>query len=170
MTSFCIRLIKVSLFFIFIIIPSCDTQDDPLYVGSWQFENQIITNDLVYNTTRTLILTRTTYEEVYIIRRENSGLISGIIGTKGKLAFSRYYMVFKLEELGTCVRDQSDACTEEVDWFGEGTQYWTDNFPYFKLTVKGEFDADELSLRLKRDLNNDHDIEDTGEDVEFNRI
>lgn len=171
MTSICSRLILFSLFIIILVFPCCDTlKEDPLYIGTWQFKDQINTNDLVYNTTRTLTLTRNKYEEIYIIRRENSGLISGIFGTRGQLAFSRYYMVFKLKELGTCARDISDTCTEDVEWFGEGTQYWNDNFPYFEITVKGEFDADGLSLHLKRDLNNDHDTDDTGENVEFEKI
>jgi hypothetical protein len=167
----------ISLFYLLILfvfslfLKSCQIlKDDPLYVGTWQFKERIITNDLTYSTTRTLILTRTTYEEVFVIQRENSGLVSGIFGTKGKLAFSRLYMTFKLEGLGTCVRDASDACTEDIEWFGDGTRYWSDNFQYFEISVKGEFEADELSLRLKRDLNNDHDLEDTGEDVEFTRI
>lgn len=153
-----------------LILFSCESKDDPVYVGSWRTSGQVVTSDIVYNTTRTLILTRSTYEETYVIRRESSGLIAGIFGTKGKLAFSRYYMVFRLSELGTCVRDQSDACTEEVRWFGEGTQYWTDNSPYFEITVKGEYKVDGTKLFLKRDLNNDKDTDDTGEDIEFERI
>jgi hypothetical protein len=171
MTANSARPTIILLFVLCCIITSCDSlNDDPLYIGTWQFKERIITDDLTYSTTRTLILTRSTYEEVYVIERENSGLVSGIFGTKGKLAFSRKYMTLKLEGLGTCVRDASDACTEEVEWFGDGTTYWNDNFQYFEKSVKGEFDADELSLRLKRDLNDDHDLEDTGEDVEFTRI
>lgn len=165
------RALITALFLLLIIVSSCDTgKEDPLYVGTWEFSGQIVTNDLTYNTTRTLILTRNTYEEIYVIKRESSGLISGIFGTKGRLAFSRVYMKFKLEGLGSCIRDVSDACTDEVEWFGEGTSYWTDNLPYFQIMVKGDFEADEVSLHLKRDLNNDYDTDDTGEDVIFTRI
>lgn len=153
-----------------LILFSCESKDDPPYVGSWRSSGQVITSEIVYNTTRTLILTRSTYEEIYLIQRENQGIIAGILGTKGKLAFSRYYMVFRLGELGTCVRDQSDACTEAVQWFGEGTQYWIDNSPYYESTVKGEYKVDGTTLYLKRDLNNDNDTDDTGEDIEFERI
>jgi hypothetical protein len=164
-------LVIVTVLMVFMIVPSCDTgKEDPLYVGSWQFTERIVTNELTYNTTRTLILTRDTWEEVYMIQREGSGLISGIFGTKGKLAFSRLYMTFRLEGLGTCVRDASDACTEEIEWFGNGTQYWNDNLPYFQLLVKGDFETDELLLKLKRDLNNDKDTDDIGEDIVFTRI
>ncbi len=164
------HLIIVTLFLSCLVIPSCENQEDPPYIGTWQHKEQVNSDGQLYNTTRTLILTRNTYEETYLISRENSGLISGIFGTRGKLAFSRYYMVFKLEELGTCARGQFDTCTEEVEWFGEGTQYWTNNLPFYKMTIKGEYKADELTLHLKRDINDDHDLDDTGEDIEFERI
>jgi hypothetical protein len=156
--------------FSILILFSCESKDEPVYVGSWESSGQVIASDIVYNTTRTLILTRSTYEETYLIQRENQGIIAGILGTKGKLAFSRYYMVFRLEELGTCIRDEMDSCTEAVQWFGEGTQYWTENSPYFESTVKGEYKVDGTTLYLKRDLNNDNDTDDTGEDIEFERI
>ena len=170
MKKFCFYSTVVTVF-ISLLFSSCEYQKkDPLFAGSWKFSENIVAGDLVYNTTRYLTLTKDTYEEIFIVQRERSGLIAGILGTKGKLAFSRYYMVFMLEELGTCVRDQSDACTEAVQWFGEGTLYWTENSPYFESTVKGEFEAGESTLYLKRDLNNDNDTDDTGEDIKFERI
>jgi hypothetical protein len=158
------------LLFVF-VIPFCQSpKDDPLFVGTWQFKEAITTDDLVFNTTRTLTLTKKSYEETYVIVREDEGKISAIIGLKGDLVISHYDMTFMLKELGTCVKDASNKCTGNVQWNGQSTQYWIDNISYFELVVKGDFDADETSLRLKRDMNNDGDIDDTGEDIEFERI
>ncbi len=164
-------IIPVSLFIVLLIVTSCDSgKEDPLYIGTWQYREQIHTDDIVYNTTRTLILTKNTYEEIYFIQRETSGLISGIFGTKGKIGFSRKYIQFRLQALGTCVRDEMDACTDETEWYGEGTSYWNSNLQYYQLLVKGSFEADELTLHLLRDLNNDNDTNDLGEDIVFERI
>lgn len=159
-------LILISIF----IFLSCESGKDPVYAGSWRSVSRVETGDIVYRTIRTLTLTRSTYEETYEIQRENSGQTVGIFGLKGKIAFSRYYMIFRLEELGSCVRDESDACTRTVQWFGEGSKYWNDNIPYFQRTVRGEFEAGETRLHLRRDLNNDNDTDDLGEDIEFERI
>ncbi len=161
------------LFFLLIplLISSClDQKDQDLYVGNWQYNQTITSGDVVYNTTRTLQLTKSTYEETYVIMREASGTISGIIGTRGSLSLSHSSLVFELKELGTCERDSVDACTSTVLWYGQGSQYWTDNVQYFGLVVKGDFHADETTLTLKRDLNNDGDTDDVGEDVVFTRI
>ncbi len=162
--------VVVLIFISIFIFLSCESGEDPVYAGSWRSVSRVETGEIVYITIRTLTLTRSTYVETYEIQRESSGLTAGIFGLKGKLAFSRYYMIFRLEELGTCVRDESDACTRAVQWFGEGTQYWNDNLPYFQRTVKGEFEAGDTILHLRRDLNNDNDTNDTGEDIEFERI
>ncbi len=159
------------IFLVSAIMSACDGRImSPDYVGTWQFTEKITSDGLTYNTTRTLILTRNTYEEVYIIERENKGSISAIIGTKGDLILSHSSMTFILKELGTCIKNASERCTENVQWFGTGTQYWTDNISYFKTEVRGDFTASEAILHLKRDLNKDGDFGDTGEDVEFQRL
>jgi hypothetical protein len=159
----------VSLFTI--LTSSCELlRKDPDYIGSWQVTEKITGNSLVYNTTRTLNLTKKTYEEIYIIQRENSSTISAIIGTRGSLGLTHANLVFTLEEIGTCAPDESDVCTGDVQWYGEGTQYWQDNIPYFQKKVLGEYKVNETTLRLTRDLNNDGDIEDTGEDVTFETL
>jgi hypothetical protein len=159
------------LFLISVFIPSCQSlKDDPLFVGTWQFKNMVTANDLTFNTTRTLTLTKKTYEETYVIEREDEGTIMAIIGTKGDLVLSHTNITFLLKELGTCMEDASERCTNNVQWYGEASQYWIDNIPYFEITVKGEFEAGETTLRLKRDMNNDGDLDDTGEDIEFERI
>ena len=165
-------LYKLIFFFLIpVVIPSCQSlKDDPLFAGTWQFKAVITADDLIFNTTRTLTLTKKTYVETYVIERADEGIISGIIGTKGDLVLSRANITFLLKELGTCVKDASDKCTDTVQWYGEASQYWIDNVPYFEITVKGDFEADETTLRLKRDLNNDGDFDDTGEDIEFERI
>jgi hypothetical protein len=162
-------LILISL--ITIIIPSCESlSKDPEFIGTWQFTEKITSDNLVYNTTRILILTENSYEETYTIKRENSALISSIIGTKGNLGMARSNLIFELKELGTCALDNSEICTGNVQWYGEGTQYWTDNIVYFKKTVTGVFEVIGNTLRLTRDLNRDFDYEDPGEDVTFEKI
>jgi hypothetical protein len=161
-------LIIVSLF-----IPSCKSlKSDPDFVGTWQFTEKITSNDLVFNTTRTIVLTKTSYEETYTIQRENSTVISATMGTRGNVAVTHSKLVFDLREIGTCVLDQSEACTGNVQWYGEGTQYWTDNMTSYQKQKKviGVFEVTGTTLRLTRDLNNDSDYEDTGEDVIFEMI
>lgn len=158
-------------FLIPVVIPSCQSlKDKTLFTGTWQHKDVVTADELVFNTTRTLTLTKKTYEETYVIERADEGTISGIIGTKGDLVLSHSNITFLLKELGTCVLDATDRCTNNVQWYGEASQYWTDNIPYFKISVKGDFEADETTLWLKRDLNNDGDFDDTGEDIEFERI
>lgn len=153
------------------LITSCELlKKDPVYAGTWQFTEQITANDMVYNTTRTLNLTKDTYEETYVIQRENSSTISAIIGTGGSLWLTHTNLVFILEELGTCELGESEACTGNVQWYGEGTLYWIENKPYFEEKVAGDYDVDGTTLWLTRDLNNDGDIEDTGENVTFEMI
>lgn len=167
--GFLIYRIIVSLFIT--ILPSCENQKkDPEFVGTWQFTENITSNELVYNTTRTIILTRNSYEETYLIQRENSGIISAIVGTKGDLSQAHSTLTFSLKELGKCALDESDACTDDVQWFGQGTDYFNDNIKYFETEVAGEFEVNGKTLRLVRDLNNDGDLEDTGEDVTFTMI
>lgn len=154
-----------------LLITSCESlKKDPDYVEKWQFTEQITANDMVYNTTRTLNLTKDTYEETYVIQRENSGTISAITGTGGSLWLTHTNLVFTLEELGTCELDESEVCAGNVQWYGEGTLYWIENKPYFEEKVAGEYDVDGTTLWLTRDLNNDGDIEDTGENVTFEMI
>ncbi|MGB8492677.1 MAG: hypothetical protein WCE64_16605 [Bacteroidales bacterium] len=164
----------IYLLFVLIIptvIISCHaSREDPLFVGTWQYNASITTDDLVFFTIRTLKLTKNTYEETYLIRRESSGTISGIIGTRGDLIPAHRDLTFQLNALGTCVRDELDACTDNIAWHPEGSPYWIDNIQFFKPDVGGEFEADQATLWLKRDLNMDGDFEDPGEDVMFERI
>lgn len=145
-------------------------KDEDQYVGNWQYSDTISADDIIYITTRTLQLTKTTYEESYVIERQSPGTISAIIGTKGRLSRSRNFFIFELKELGTCARDTIDACTTSLMWYGEGTQYWTQNVGFFGLVIKGDLKADETTLTLIRDLNNDGDTLDAGEYVVFTRL
>lgn len=159
------------IFIISLFIPSCESlRKDPEFVGTWQFRKKITSDDLVFNTTRTLILTKNSYEEIYTIQRENSTVISAILGTRGNIALTHSTLIFELKELGTCTLNASEICTGSVQWFGEGTRYWTDNIVYFKKTVTGVFEVTGTKLRITRDLNLDGDYEDTGEDVTFEMI
>ena len=172
--------IKYPVFNYFLIISlftllttSCESlKKDPDYIGTWQFTEQITTDNLVYNTTRTLKLTKNTYEETYVIQRENSTSISEIYGMKGSLGLTHTYLEFTLEELGTCAVDNMDKCTGNVNWYGEGTSYWTNNFQYrhVEKAFRGEYEVTKNTMVLTRDMNNDGDIEDTGEDITFEMI
>lgn len=153
------------------IIPSCESmKEDPAYVGTWEYKEKIDVKDITYNTTRTLTLTKTTYTEVYVVRRDNSSVVLSILGLKGDISVKGNKMTFTLKELGECARDAEDKCTSDVKWHGPGTQFYTDNIKLFQLTVVAEFEADENYLRLVRDLYGDGDTEDPGEDIEFKRI
>ena len=78
--------VLVTISFLILLIPSCESlRKDPEFIGTWQFTEKITSDDLVFNTTRTLILTENSYEETYTIQRENSAVISSVIGTKGNL-------------------------------------------------------------------------------------
>lgn len=160
-----------SFIILLLIIPSCENlRNDPEYIGKWQKSEIITADEIVYSNTRTLVLTRNTYEEVYVIKRENSTSNTAIIGIAGNLATSHSNLIFNLNELGTCVLDERDACTDVVQWFGKGSAYYTENIKYFETQVAGEFEVVGNTLHLVRDLNNDGDVEDTGEDVTFSLI
>lgn len=154
-----------------ILIHSCRGQkDEDLYIGAWQYTATVTADDMVYITTRTMLFTKNSYEETYVIQRQNSGTISGIIGTRGNLSRTRYNILFELKELGTCARDSIDGCTHDVLWYGEASQYWIDNIEFYGLIIKGNMQVTDTTLLLTRDLNNDGDTEDEGENVEFQRI
>lgn len=162
--------ILVLIFISIVLFHSCKSDEDTRYIGSWRSINREENGEIVYMTIRTLILTTSTYEETYHIRRDDSGVTVGILGMKGRLSFSRHYMIFSLEELGACARDEMDKCTDKVDWFSEGSVYWDLNIPYFSKIVRGEYEVDGNNLILKRDLNNDGDYGDTGESVIFQHL
>jgi len=151
-------------------VTSCDKAKDPIYAGTWQFTETVTTDGLVFNTTRTLTLSGKSYEETYLVEREEAETVSAILGTKGDLSTTHSSLVFYLKELGTCKRDELDACTGIVEWYSEGSGYWNDNIRYFEPIVVGEFEVDETTLWLKRDLNKDDDTGDAGEDLVFKRI
>ena len=64
----------------------------------------------------------------------------------------------------------SDICTGNVQWYSEGTRYWNDNIPYFKLIFLGSSKLVKSTLWLTRDLNTDDDTNDAGEDILFEKI
>jgi hypothetical protein len=156
---------------VLILLSGCDKfRNDPGFIGTWQFTEQITADNIVYNTIRTIDLTKSSWEETYIIQRQTSPDPSAIIGTRGKLGMSHTSLVFYLEDLGTCILNESDVCTGEVQWFGEGSVYWNLNIQYFQKAVAGEYEVSGTTLILKRDLNNDGDYADTGENVSFQMI
>ncbi len=154
-----------------LLLPACSKfKNDPQFIGTWQFSEQITADDIVYSTTRTLTLAKSSWEETFVIKRQNSAVISAIIGTRGTLGMSHTSLIFYLEELGTCVPDEMDKCTDQVNWYGEGSAYWNLNIQYFEKAVQGEYEVTDNVLKLKRDLNNDGDYNDTGENVIFQMI
>jgi len=173
-----IRPIRYPVFFLLIlislvtvIITSCEAlRKDPEFIGAWEFSEKITSDEIVYNTTRTITLTKNSWEETYMIQRENSTTISAIIGTGGDLSYSHSKLVFVLKELGTCTLDENEICTGNVEWHGQGSDYWSDNEQFFEKKVEGLYESLTSSMRLIRDLNNDGDTLDTGEDVTFEMI
>jgi hypothetical protein len=163
-TLFTIALVSLTL-------TTCERlRDHPLYVGTWQYKEKIDVGDYTYNTTTTLKLTETTFEEVYIMQRDNSSTIASILGMKGKLEVKGNKMTFILNAVGEYVKDAQNNCTSSVEWFAKGSATYNTYIQYLQETVHGEFEADEDYLWLVRDRNNDGDTEDTGEDIDFERL
>ena len=156
--------------FISLASSSCEKHRAPLFAGEWEFKETITSGDLTLNTTRLMTLTKTTYEETFIVERQNSSVISSIIATRGNIEPAHSDLIFHLKELGTCIPDDLGACTGNIAWHDEGSQYWEDNITFFSLTVSGRFEVDETTLWLIRDLNDDLDTGDAGEDIIFTRI
>lgn len=157
--------------FIVLLFQSCEIlNNDPEYNGTWQATEVITTDGMIYNNLRTISLTKSSYEETYVIMRENQSTPVAIIGTRGSLGSSHSNLIFSLRELGACILDEADACTENVQWFGKGSSYYSDNIRYFQMTVSGQFEINGTSLKLIRDLNADGDTGDEGEDVIFEKI
>jgi hypothetical protein len=160
------------LLIVSVIIPSCETlKEDPLFIGTWQFKDKIYSGELVINTTHTLIITKTTFNEVLIYQRDNSSTIMTLIGLKGDIEINGNELTFKVSSFGECLKDAHDNCTSTPEWFAKGTETFND---YLSLgiqeTFQGDFEADEDYLWLVRDMNNDGDTEDSMEDIEFDRI
>jgi hypothetical protein len=163
------NMILISL--VSLTLTTCERlKEDPLYVESWQYKDKVYVGEVAYNTTRTLILTKTTYEEVYVMQRDNSSTITTLLGLKGDLTVSGNKMTFKLTAVGECVKDASQNCTSTVQWFPKGSATYNTYIQYLQETVQSEFEADEDYLWLVRDSNNDGDTEDAGEDIEFERL
>jgi len=150
---------------------TCDRlKDNPLYVGTWQNKDKVYVGDVTYNTTTTLTLTESTFQEIYVMQRDNSSTITTILGLKGSLEVNGSEMTFKLNAVGECVKDGLNQCTSEVQWFAKGTATYNTYIQYLQETIEGEFEADEDYLWLVRDRNNDGDTEDAGENIEFERL
>ena len=154
-----------------ISLPSCEWfREDPLWIGKWQFKDKIYVGDFTYNTTTTLTLTESSFEEVYIIKPDNSSVISSLLGLKGSLSVKNDIMTFTLSSVGECVEDAQQNCTTAIEWFPKGSATYNTYVQYLKEIITGEFEADEDWLWLVRDRNKDGDTEDDGEEVEFERI
>ncbi len=153
-----------------ISIPSCEwVREDPLWIGKWQYKDKIYAGDVTYNTTTTLTLAESSFEEVYIIKRDNSSEITSLLGLKGSLSVKNNKMTFTLSAVGECVEDAQQKCTTAIEWFPKGSATYNTYIQYLKETVTGEFEADEDWLWLLRDRNKDGDTDDTGEEIEFER-
>ena len=152
-------------------LPSCDWfSEDPLWIGKWQYKDKIYVGDITYNTTTTLTLNESSFEEVYIITRDNSSEITSLLGLKGSLSVKNDIMTFTLSAVGECVEDAQQKCTSVIGWFPKGSATYNTYMQYLKETVTGEFEADEDWLWLVRDRNKDGDTDDNGEEIEFERL
>lgn len=150
---------------------SCEWfSEDPLWIGKWQYNDKIYIGDFTYNTTTTLTLAESSFEEVYIIKRDNSSEITSLLGLKGSLSVKGSIMTFTLTAIGECVEDAQQKCTTAIEWFPKGSATYNTYLQYLKETYTGEFEADEDWLWLVRDRNKDGDTEDDVEDVEFERL
>jgi len=160
------------LLLVLLIIPSCETlKEDPLFIGTWQFKDKIYSGDVVINTTHTLKLTKSTFEEVIVYQRDNSSSVMSLVGMKGNISVKGTEITFTLTAFGGCLKDASDKCTSTVEWYAKGSAKYNG---YAALGLQevytGEADADVDYLWLVRDMNKDSDTEDTWEDIEFERL
>jgi hypothetical protein len=155
---------------LFLTLTTCERlKEDPLYVGSWQYKDKLYFGDITYNISRTLILTKTTYEEIYAMQRDNSGTITALLALKGDLIVSGSEFTFMLTAVGECIKDASQNCTSAVQWYAKGSATYNTYIQYLKETINGEYEANEDYLWLVRDSNIDGDTEDDGEDIEYER-
>jgi hypothetical protein len=154
-----------------LILPSCDWfKEDALWMGKWQYKEKIYVGDITYNTTTTLTLDESSFEEVYIIQRDNLSEITSLLGLKGTLTVKGNKMTFTLTAVGECVKNAQQNCTTAVQWFTKGSVTWNTYMQYLKETYTGEFEVDEDWLWLVCDRNKDGDTDDNGEDIEFIRL
>jgi hypothetical protein len=161
----------VTIFLLSLLMTKCEWfRDDPLYVGVWQYKDVVSAGEFTYNTTRTLTLTKDTYEEIFVMQRDNSSTIATTLALKGDLEVDGDKMTFNLTAVGDCVKDVQDKCTSQVEWFAKGSSTYNTYIQYLEESYEGEFEADEDYLWLVRDMNNDSDTEDDGEDIEFERL
>lgn len=154
-----------------VTVTTCDRQEgDPFYVGTWQYKEKVYAGEFEYNTTRTLVLSETTFEEIYLMQRDNSTTIASLLGMKGDLDVSGPEMTFTLKAVGDCIKDTQNKCTSSVQWYAKGSALYNNYIQYLEEIVDGEFEADEDYLWLVRDMNNDGDTDDDWEDIEFERL
>lgn len=164
------RGLSVLILIALIMIPSCGWfREDPMYVGIWQNKDKFYTEEFIFKTITTLKLTENTFEEVYIIQRDNSSAIISLLATKGAILVKDDEVTFTLNAVGECVRDAENLCTGSIQWFAKGSATYNSYVQYIRETVSGKFEAGEYYLRLFRDRNGDGDYEDEGEDIEFER-
>jgi hypothetical protein len=164
---------SIKTMLVVLILLSCgsEEEEDALhYPGTWQFKDKIYSGELVFNTTRTLILTRTTYQEIYVVQRDNSSDVMTLLGLKGDISVNGNFMTFQLSAIGECVKDNTEQCTSAVQWFQKGSSTYNSYLQFVREQFTSEFYADEDSLWLIRDMNNDSDTDDPGEDIEFLRL
>ncbi len=153
------------------LTPSCSWfKKDPMYIGTWENRDKIYVSDKTFNTITTLKLTESTFEEVYIIKRDNSSEVVSLLGMKGNLEVKGDEMTFRLTAVGECVKDNQQNCTSAVEWFKKGSPQYNTYVQYLEETVKGKFEADEDYLWLLRDRNLDGDTDDAGEEMWFERL
>ena len=145
-------------------------EEDPFYVGPWQYKEKVYAGGFAYRTTSPLMITDTPSEEVYVMQRDNSIVIASVLGMKGDLDVSGVEMTFSLEAVGDCIKDAQNKCTSSVEWYAKGSAVYNNYIQYLKENVDGEFEADEDYLWLVRDSNNDGDTDDDWEDMEFERL
>lgn len=153
------------------LMQSCEKlKEDPLFAGTWEYTDKIYSGELVFNTTRTLTLSESTFQEIYTIKRDNSSEVITILATKGDLQVNGLTMSFTLKAVGQCVEDAQEKCTSAVEWFTKGSETYDSYIQFFEESYEAEFEADEDYLWLVRDLNDDGDTEDASEEIEFERI
>jgi hypothetical protein len=168
---FCRLASLFALIMISLLMQSCEKlKEDPLYVGTWEYTDKIYSGDLVFNTTRTLILSKSSFQEIYTIKRDNSSEVITILATKGDLQVNNSTMAFTLKAVGQCLKDAQEKCTSAVEWFNKGSETYDSYVQFFAESYEAEFEADEDYLWLVRDLNDDGDVEEVGEEIEFDRI
>lgn len=162
-------LLGAALFTAVFFFSTCEEETNPVYAGKWECIQKEYLGDFTFNITRTLILSKSGFEDIEIWKLDNSSDISSIRATKGTMAVNDDEITFTITEVGICVKNASNKCTDQIQYFPKGHTEFTNYVNAYAEIYTGEFEADEDYLYIQRDLNDDDDYDDMSEELDYDR-